>query len=121
MRYFIPSVEAIRNVSADVFARQYEKRDCPGVIDANRCEDTGSLIIDFIDGSTVEFGNGEAVTVRYFTGRRDTHGEKIYSLSVLILSIESNARAWLAHIAFERNIRIMENIERERACQKEAA
>ncbi len=119
MRYYIPNAEFASNVSADAFAKAYEKRACPLPIDAYVCLDTGALLIDFVDGSTVEIGNGEAVTVRYNTGKRDAHGDFIYSLSTMLLHLESNARTWFAYLAHERNLRLIEQAERSRAIERE--
>ena len=93
MRYYIPASESAPATSSDAFAFTYMARACPSAIDFNRCPDTGALLIDFIDGSTLEISNGE----------REAH-------SGTFLHHTYNAKAWLKALRHERNRRIIDAV-----------
>ena len=99
MRYYIPNNESARATSSDAFAFTYMNRACPMAIDYNRCPDTGALMIDFVDGSTLEISNGER-EANIGTFLHTTH----------------NAKAWLKALRHERNSRIIDaEIARQQA------
>lgn len=100
MRYYTPNVETVRATSSDAFAFAYMARNCPAIIDCQRCYDTGSLLVDFVDGSTLEISNGE----------REAHsGQYLHG--------ETSARLWLHELKLERNRRIIDAIAAKRIAE----
>lgn len=97
MIYYTPNNETVRPIGSDAFAFAYMARNCPAAIDYSRCFDTGALVIDFVDGSTLEISNGE----------REAHNG-VYLHGV------GNAKAWLASLKAERNRRIIDAIASKR-------
>lgn len=121
MRYYIPNSNEARNVSPDCVALAYKERRFPAIVDCQRCLDTGALIVDCIDGSTIEIGNAESTVIKYDTGKIDANGEAIFSTSSMLLHLESNLRVWLAHLQYTHNAMLVANATAKARAMAQAA
>lgn len=81
MRYYVPSADSFASFGSDGAARTLVLRGLPYAMAWQRCSESGALLIDFSDGSTLEIASGE---------RDATNGTA--------LDNKANAKAWLASI-----------------------